>query len=160
MNPLISIIIPIYNRESLIKETLQSIIAQSYKNWECIIIDDHSTDNTFFVTSEIAKNDSRMHIYKRPDSIPKGPSACRNYGFKKSSGQYINWFDSDDLMMPNKLEVDLKSITSDDYDFTISQTQFFDNKSKENIGFWNDSLFSDNPINDFITMKIGWSTNA
>jgi len=158
--PLISIIIPVYNRETLIEQTLQSIIAQTYKNWECIIIDDHSTDKTFLVTSEIAKRDSRITIYKRPDNKPKGPCACRNYGFEKSSGHYINWFDSDDLMLPNKLEVDLKNITSGEYDFTISQTQFFENKSKEKKGFWNDSLFSDNPMNDFILKNIGWSTNT
>jgi glycosyltransferase involved in cell wall biosynthesis len=159
-NPLVSIIIPSYNRALLIEETLNSIITQTYTNWECMIVDDHSTDDTFLVASNMAKKDSRIKVFKRPKSKPKGPSSCRNYGFELSKGVFVNWFDSDDLMVNNKLELDLEKINSGSFDFTISQSQFFDHSSNENLGFWNNRLFSKNPINDFILKKIGWSTNA
>ncbi len=158
--PLISIIIPTFNRAHLILETINSIKDQSYSHWECVIVDDHSTDNTFHIVSEISKNDSRIQIYKRPNDKPKGPSSCRNFGFEKSKGAFVNFFDSDDLMLPNKLEVDLRNITSGNFDFTISQSCFFDNSTKEVLGFWNNKLYSDNPINDFIVKNIGWGVNT
>lgn len=159
-NPLISIIIPSYNRASLIEETLNSIIHQTYSNWECIVVDDHSTDDTFLVASNISRNDKRIKVYKRPVLKPKGPSSCRNYGLEISKGAYVNWFDSDDVMAEHKLELDLKNITSGNFDFTISQSQFFDNTTKKKQGYWNTNLYSANAINDFILKKIGWSTNA
>lgn len=159
-NPLVSIIIPSYNRAGLLEHTLNSIIKQTYANWECIIVDDHSTDDTFLVASRISEKDARIKVYKRPSSKPKGPSSCRNYGFEMSSGAYVNWFDSDDLMVEDKLELDLKKITSGDFDFTISQSQFFDDLSDEKLGYWNDCLFSENVIEDFVLKNIGWSVNT
>jgi glycosyltransferase involved in cell wall biosynthesis len=101
---LISIIIPVYNRESIVKSTLNSIFAQTYANWECFIIDDGSTDNTEQTISEYLKKDSRFQFIKRPNHLVKGANSCRNYGFSKAKGEYINWFDSDDIMMPTFLE--------------------------------------------------------
>lgn len=158
--PLISIIIPSYNRASLIEETLNSIIKQTYTNWECIIVDDHSTDDTFLVATNLANKDARIKVYKRPSAKPKGPSSCRNYGLEKSKGAYINWFDSDDIMVNTKLETDLESINTGHFDFTISQTQFFDDSTGKKQGYWNKNLYSENAINDFILKQVGWSTNA
>jgi len=160
MEPLISIIIPAYNRAHLIEETLDSILTQSYTNWECIVIDDHSTDNTYNRVSEIAINDARIRIFKRPNNRSKGPSSCRNYGFELSKGEFINWFDSDDIMMPNKLEIDLININNGGFDFTISQSSFFNDKSKVENGFWNKNLMSENLIDDFIVKKVGWGVNS
>lgn len=100
-HPLISIIIPNYNRENLISKTLNSVINQTYTNWECIVVDDHSTDNSIEVVKKYSKKDSRVKILKRPSHLPKGANACRNYGFEVSKGEYINWFDSDDIMCTN-----------------------------------------------------------
>lgn len=99
MNSLVSIIIPCYNRAELIPVTLDSIINQSHKNWECIVVDDHSTDNSYNVVEQYAKKDSRIKLYKRPGNLPKGANACRNFGFEVSQGEYVNWFDSDDIML-------------------------------------------------------------
>jgi glycosyltransferase involved in cell wall biosynthesis len=112
MNAKISIIIPTYNRANLIIETLNSIKAQTYTNWECIIVDDGSSDNTCEVVTDYIKSDSRYQFYKRPDSHKSGGNGARNYGFKYAKGDYINWFDSDDIMMPSFLEKHIENHTN------------------------------------------------
>lgn len=102
--PLVSIIIPTYNRANLISETLHSIRLQTYTNWECIIVDDGSTDHSAEVIAEFCAQDNRFHFFKRPQDQPKGANTCRNLGFAYSKGDYINWFDSDDVMMERFLE--------------------------------------------------------
>ena len=104
MNQLVSIIIPTYNRAHLIGETLDSILAQTYTNWECIIIDDGSSDDTLEVIDNYIKKDNRFQYYRRPVERSKGPNVCRNFGYELSKGEYINWFDSDDVMLPTFLE--------------------------------------------------------
>jgi len=99
--PLVSIIIPTYNRADLIGETLDSIIAQTYLNWECIVVDDGSTDNTSEVLKNYTKKDSRITYHHRPKNYKSGGNGARNYGFDISKGEFINWFDSDDVMLPN-----------------------------------------------------------
>lgn len=111
---MVSILIPIYNRAHLIVETLQSIVAQSYENWECILVDDGSTDATPQVVQDFIAKDARFIFLNRPDSLEKGPSSCRNYAFEKSSGAYIQFFDSDDIMHPNHLSEKIEKIGNAD----------------------------------------------
>lgn len=103
MNPLISIIIPTYNRASLLRETLDSVLMQTYQNWECIVVDDGSTDNTKEIVLNYREKDSRFSYHSRPIDMPKGANSCRNFGFELSKGEFINWFDSDDIMLPEFL---------------------------------------------------------
>lgn len=97
-NPLVSIIIPTFNRAHLISETLDSVLAQTYENWECIIVDDGSTDKTIEVVNTYVLKDSRFQLHYRPVDRIKGANACRNYGFEKSKGEYIMFLDSDDIL--------------------------------------------------------------
>lgn len=127
---LVSVIIPTYNRGYIITETLDSIINQTYSNWECIIVDDGSVDNTELVVGNYVVKDSRFKFYKRPQHLSKGPNVCRNYGFSKSKGEYIQWFDSDDLMKENHLELKLKNIKA--CDVVISPLSKFRNGVVEN----------------------------
>lgn len=159
-NSLISIIVPTYNRAHLIGETIESIQQQTYKNWECIIIDDGSTDNTEDVVRNYLEIDKRIQYYKKPKDRPKGPSAARNYGFQKCKGTHINFFDSDDIMHPQKLEIDLKNVQSGDFDFTVSQSQFFGKTDNYDRLYWNNTLYSNQPLDDFILKKIGWCVNS
>lgn len=106
--PLVSIIIPVFNREELIAETINSVLDQTYTNWECIVVDDGSTDQSQEVLEKYCENDSRMKYYQRPDFKIKGASSCRNYGFEKSKGEFIQFLDSDDLLSKNKLEGQLR----------------------------------------------------
>jgi glycosyltransferase involved in cell wall biosynthesis len=94
---LISIIVPTYNRAHLLIKTLNTINDQSYKNWECIIVDDQSTDNTIEILENYIIENKRFRFYIRPPDLPKGVNSCRKEGFLKSKGDYISWFDSDDL---------------------------------------------------------------
>lgn len=107
-NSLISVIIPTYNRAHVLDATLKSIENQTYRLWECIVVDDGSTDGTASLVNSFLQRDPRFQYIHRPASIPKGPSACRNYGYEHSKGEYIQWFDSDDLMHPEKLKVKLE----------------------------------------------------
>jgi glycosyltransferase involved in cell wall biosynthesis len=132
-SPLVSIIIPTYNRAPLISETLDCLLDQTYQNWECIIVDDGSTDNTKDIIEGYVIQDSRIQYHQRPDNYKSGGNGARNYGFKLSKGEYINWLDSDDLISPNKLEYQVASLSQNDTDVSISEWLFFINK--ENISY-------------------------
>jgi len=119
-NPLVSIIIPTYNRAHLIVETLDSISKQTYGNWECIIVDDGSTDDTTSRVEKYCKIDQRFRYHHRPKSKSKGANACRNYGFELSQGELVNWFDSDDWMHPEFLAIKLNHFKDLNLDFVIS----------------------------------------
>ncbi len=106
--PLVSIIIPTYNRAHLIGETLESVFAQSYQNWECIVVDDGSTDYTEELMEFFCKKDNRFQFYHRPESRKKGASGCRNFSLEKSTGELIQFLDSDDLLAKDKLEKQVK----------------------------------------------------
>ncbi|MBS3993922.1 MAG: glycosyltransferase family 2 protein [Bacteroidetes bacterium] len=102
--PLVSIIIPTYNRAHLIGETLDNVLAQTYTNWECIVVDDGSTDNTAEPLMVYCNKDNRFKYHHRPKDRLKGANACRNYGIELSKGDYIQFLDSDDLLKSFCLE--------------------------------------------------------
>lgn len=108
---LASIIVPTYNRAHLIAETLDSILAQTYPNWECIIVDDGSTDDTEGLIAEYLKKDNRFQYHHRPVWRIKGANACRNFGIELSKGDYIVLLDSDDLLANNCLENRIKKFS-------------------------------------------------
>lgn len=101
--PLVSVIIPSYNRDTLIGETLNSIMSQTYTNWECIVVDDGSTDNSIYIIESFCKKDKRFRFYKRHRS-PKGAQVCRNIGIENTNGKYTIFLDSDDLLANNCIE--------------------------------------------------------
>lgn len=145
--PLISIIIPTYNRAHLIGETLDSILVQTYPNWECIVVDDGSTDTTADVMREYIKKDNRFQYHQRPINKIKGPNSCRNYGFEMSNGEYIKWFDSDDVMLPYLLEKQVLSFAKN-VEMSVCKLSYFDFERrvpiKENI------ISSKNLIEDYL----------
>ena len=105
LSPQFSIVIPTYNRADFIAKTIDSILNQSYENFEIIVVDDGSTDNTEEVVT--ALEDARLSYFKKTNG-ERG--AARNYGAKKSRGQYINFFDSDDLAYDNHLSEAVRMI--------------------------------------------------
>ncbi|MBD0400834.1 glycosyltransferase family A protein [Flammeovirga sp. EKP202] len=92
----LSIIIPVFNRVQLIQQTLNSIINQTYNNWECLLVDDGSTDGTQEILEKYTLKDSRFILIHR-DREPKGAPTCRNIGLERSNGDYVIFFDSDDI---------------------------------------------------------------
>ena len=97
--PLVSVIVPTHNRGNFIRDTIESVLSQTYQNWELIIIDDGSTDNT----QDIVKNFSSKKIkYIHLNHV--GRSSARNHGLKLSKGEFIAYLDSDDVFLPTKLE--------------------------------------------------------
>ncbi|MBI6118550.1 glycosyltransferase family 2 protein [Salegentibacter maritimus] len=113
MKPLVSIIIPTYNRVHLIGETLESVLSQTYQNWECMVVDDGSTDYTDELMEFYCNKDNRIKYHHRPANRPKGANACRNYGFELSKGEFIQFLDSDDLISKEKLYGQLEIFKSD-----------------------------------------------
>lgn len=103
-NSFISVIVPVYNRADLISETIESILNQTYKNFELIIVDDGSTDNTEEVIGKF--KDSRIKYIKTDNW--GGPARPRNIGIKKAKGEYIAFCDDDDIWLPEKLEKQIR----------------------------------------------------
>lgn len=155
--PLISIIIPTFNRAHLIGETIESIINQTYANWECIIIDDGSTDATQSIIDSYSQKNPKIKFYKRPSELSKGANSCRNYGFEKCTGNWIKWFDSDDLLLENALEKTLPFL-NDQHDMVVSQLMFID-ENKRDLNRKN-SIISENTVADYLVGKIAFYTIA
>jgi len=153
MNPLVSIIIPTFNRAHLISETLESIISLNYQNWECIIVDDNSTDTTQEIIEKFII-DSRFKFYKRPNVLAKGANSCRNYGYLKSTGNWIKWFDSDDIFLPNALDFFNDFNNDMGYDVCISKIEIVDFET--DLILKNKNIYSENFIEDYIIEKINF----
>lgn len=154
---LISIIIPILNREKLIEETLVSILNQQYKHFECILVDDGSSDSSYSIVKKFCQKDKRFKAFQRLGNSIKGANSCRNIGFDQSTGDYVIWFDSDDLMTPDHLEVKLEEIQKAQADFVVARTQNFSEK-----GFETAYMYEQKPCGitaeDFILRRIHWYT--
>jgi len=108
MKALVSIIIPTFNRFALISKTLDSVLDQTYQNWECIVVDDGSIDDTEKLLKEYEENDHRFKFVNRGPDAPKGASACRNIGLGISLGEYIQFLDSDDIISPGKISAQVQ----------------------------------------------------
>lgn len=105
-----SIIMPAFNAHQFIKESIESVINQTYSHWELIIIDDNSFDDTFAIASEYAKMDSRIKLVHNVKN--EGVSYSRNSGIKAAQGNYLAFLDSDDIWYPNKLASQVQLIQS------------------------------------------------
>ena len=129
-SPLISCIIPTFNRDSLLKDAIESTLHQTLKNWEMIIVDDGSSDNTKQVVNGYAYKDSRIRYYKNDK---KGQASARNYGLAKSKGQYIAFLDDDDISLPYRFESQLKAVEKSGRKFIVSGYQVRNRNTNELI---------------------------
>ncbi len=109
---LVSCIIPTHNRQLLLRRAIESVISQTYKNLEIIVVDDSSEDNTELVVKEYMEKDNRIIYLKNPK--PLGGSGTRNVGIKFSTGEYIAFLDDDDEWLEDKIEKQLKAIKNFD----------------------------------------------
>jgi len=130
--PKISVIIPVYNTEKFLREALDSIINQSFKDIEIIAINDGSTDNCLEILNEYAKNDNRLKVYSQEN---QGQAIARNFGLDNSSGDYIYFFDSDDILLPTALEETYNKCKKDNLDFCFFDADIFYDDIEYNLSF-------------------------
>lgn len=123
---LVTIVVPCFNNGSSIKETIQSVLNQTYPNWELICVDDGSTDNTREIIEKYTVTDSRIKLLIR-DSEPKGGSHCRNIGALAARGEFLIFLDGDDLLSNICIEHRLNEIVNTDFNFvSFSMATFTD----------------------------------
>lgn len=125
---LISIITPAYNSEKYIESTILSVINQTYKNWEMIIIDDSSKDSTHDIISRYNIIDSRIRVISLEKN--SGVSNARNIGISKAQGSWIAFLDSDDIWQPTKLEKQIELINREKVEFVFTGSSFIDSENK------------------------------
>ncbi len=118
MSELVSIITPTFNAEKYIRATLQSVLNQSYQNWEMILVDDASTDLTVSIIEEFAQKDTRIKLFKLAEN--SGNGFARNVALEKAAGKYIAYLDADDLWFPLKLEKQIQFLKANNLPFTFS----------------------------------------
>lgn len=127
MNELVSIITPTYNCAKFIGETIDSVLSQTYTNWEMIIVDDCSTDNTEEIVKYYSKDDNRIKYYKLENN--SGAAVSRTKAMELANGQYMAFLDSDDLWCSNKLEIQIKFMKDNEYAFTCTKYEQIDEES-------------------------------
>ena len=154
MNPVISIIVPSYNKELYIAETIYSVINQTYAHWELLIIDDFSTDATSDIVNAIKIKESRIIFYVNDTN--KGANFSRNFGLKKAKGKFIIFLDADDLLEKNCLERRLKYIENTSLDFAVFTMQVFFKRIGDSSSIWNPK--SNDPLQDFLKHNLPWQT--
>ena len=129
MDDLVSIIMPSYNTAKYIAETVQSVLAQTYQDWELIIVDDCSTDDTDEVVKPFL-SDSRIRYLKNEKN--SGAAVSRNRALREAKGKWIAFLDSDDLWMPEKLEKQIAFMEENGYHFSYTDYMEIDEASKPN----------------------------
>ena len=118
MSELVSIITPTFNAQKYIRATIESVQNQSYQNWEMILVDDASTDQTVSIIKEFAANDNRIKLTEL--SKNSGNGFARNVALEKATGKYIAYLDADDLWFPMKLEKQIAFLKTNNLPFTFS----------------------------------------
>lgn len=151
-NPLVSVVMPAYNAEKYISEAIESILNQTFQDFEFVIIDDGSTDRTWEIIQEYAKKDERIISVR--NEINLNVSQTRNKGIDKSRGKYIVWADSDDISLPHRIEKQLNFMESNEgVGLCGSFMKFFGDSEKESVRKYSDKdeilrklIFRQNPV--------------
>lgn len=139
---LVSIIMPNYNGENFISTAIDSVLAQTYTNWELIIIDDASSDSSLEIIKAYAERDSRILLVK--EVFNTGVASVRNKGISLSRGEFIAFLDSDDIWLPDKLKLQLQFIKENSIDVCYTTYSMIDGNGK---------IFKHRCINDTVTFN-------
>ena len=130
MNDLISIVLPVYNGETYLSESIDSIIAQTYQNWELIIVDDCSTDSSAQIAQEYVRKDPRIKYYRNEQNLRLPRNL--NRGFSLTTGEYLTWTSDDNRYRPNALEVMYDALTHDPQaQFAFASCRIIDGEGRE-----------------------------
>ncbi len=126
MRPLITIITPSYNSQNFIQQTIDSIVSQTYKNWELILVDDASTDSTIEIINKNISSNSNIILIRNESN--QGAGVTRNKGINAAKGDYITFLDADDLWKPEKLETQINCMINNKIDVCFSSYDLIDEK--------------------------------
>lgn len=118
--PLVSVVMPVYDRERCVAEAVASVLGQTYPNLECLVVDDGSTDGSLEVLDATFSDDPRVQVFAREH---RGVSAARNYGIAQATGQYLTFLDSDDLMLDRRVERQLAFLHEAEVDAVLCREQ-------------------------------------
>lgn len=157
----VSIIIPVYNTAKYLCECLNSIISQTFKNIEIIVVNDHSTDNSLQIINDYKKIDSRISIINLETN--SGLSVARNTGIQTANGKYIIFVDSDDWISKKLVETLYNSITAGSCDAIMATHYTFDNLTKkiktfrQKEEFYNKQISTTTDKQKFLTLRMIWS---
>lgn len=116
MNEMVSIITPVYRCEKYISKTIDSVRRQTYQNWEMLLVDDCTPDNSADIIARYAEKDKRIRYIKQPQN--SGAALARNVGLKAAKGRYIAYLDADDIWLPTKLERQIQFLNENDVQFS------------------------------------------
>lgn len=128
---LVSVIMPMHNSAEYVGEAIESIMSQTYGQWELLVVDDSSTDSSVDIVKTYEERDGRIHLLQNDRHI-KMPSAPRNYGINHARGQYVAFLDSDDCWLPDKLERQIRLFDSDKVAIVFSDYEKIDEKGNRN----------------------------
>ena len=142
MNDLVSIVTPIYNSDKYIKTAIDSVQAQTYQNWELILIDDFSQDDTLNILENIIKNDSRIKLIKLNSNC--GSAYARNKGIELAKGRYLAFLDSDDVWFKNKISKQINFMNKNNIAFSYCSYNFI-NENGESLN--KEPFFSKSKVN-------------
>lgn len=137
-NSLISIIVPVFNSETTLEKCLNSLINQSYKNIEILVIDDGSTDKSAAIIKEMIQKDKRIHYFYQNNA---GVSSARNYGLSLAKGEYIGFCDSDDWIELDMYEILLENLLNEKADVSIIQLYWDKINGSSEMPFGNDNSY-------------------
>jgi glycosyltransferase involved in cell wall biosynthesis len=155
----VSVIIPSYNRERLLGETLDSLRRQTYGDWEAIVVDDSSHDGTLQVAREHARSNGRIRAVPRRGER-KGGDICRNQGLALARGEYIVFLDSDDLIAPNCLAGRIEAMeNAPDCGFITYLTELFSHTIGDRKVLWN-TYSGSNDLHRFLSLDTVWLTTG
>ncbi|MFB9051975.1 glycosyltransferase family 2 protein [Formosa undariae] len=124
MKPLVSIITPVYNAETFISDTIQSVLHQTYSNWELILVDDGSTDHSLDIIATFTKVHKNIFLFQNAQN--SGAAITRNKGTEEAKGDYIAFLDADDLWLPTKLENQVQFMKDQQLDVSFSSYNLID----------------------------------
>ncbi len=148
--PKVSVIIPVYNTEEYIVETLNSIINQTLKDIEIIVINDGSTDNSLNIINEYAQKDSRISVFTQAN---QGQSMARNFGILQACGDYLYFMDSDDLLDESTLDLCFHKCETENLDFVIFNGETIKNPSSNiKLTYNHCTIYDDNTSSDGLTI--------
>ncbi len=150
MEALVSIITPTFNSGKFISATIQSVQNQTYQNWEMLIVDDGSSDNTIEIVNEIAKQDKRIQFFPQKQNV--GPAKARNIGIANAKGKFMTFLDADDIWFPKFIENSIQTIKKTNIHFVFSSYK----RSNENLEF----VYSDFIVPEKVTYTDILKTNS